>query len=194
VALEGLDRHIKLSARGMLGKRLEQSAQRISDAGGIRHVVWRRAAIEDPRRHAEQGRCRCAPIGLELAHRHDRIVVKVARARIDQGVKRSDRQAAARDRVQERGRDRIRRRVAGRPAAQRVAPPLQPDLARQRLVRDLPDARDFDVEPIEREKMRTPVGRRKQAGQEAVLVRLPHQRLAMGISVLHRQPNGAFIR
>ena len=46
------------------------------------------------------------------------------------------------------------RRVAGIKTFNRIMPPSEPDLAQRRLAHRLADARDLDVEGIERQKMR----------------------------------------
>ena len=50
---------------------------------------------------------------------------------------------------------------------------------------DVPHARDFDVEGIERKQRAAMRRRRKQRGERAVLVRRPHQRFAIGECILH---------
>ena len=75
--------------------------------------------------------------------------------------------------------------LAPRIARESIAPPLQADLARQRLAGKLAHARDFAVEGIERIEMPPPLRRRKQRGEEPVLVGGAHHRLAMGIGILH---------
>jgi len=69
-------------------------------------------------------------------------------------------------------------------AAQAIMPPLQANFPRQRLVRNLTDARDLKVERIECEQMRPLLGRRKQRRDKPILVRCTHQRLAMRVVVL----------
>src|SRR5438552_8151016 len=67
-----------------------------------------------------------------------------------------------------------------------VAPPLQADFARHRLVRELPHARDFDIECVEREQRAADARGRKQCCEKAVLVGRAHQRLAMIEGIGHR--------
>ena len=75
--------------------------------------------------------------------------------------------------------------LAAAGTGQHVAPPLQPDLARQGLTDDLAHARHFDVEGVEREQRVAMLRRRKQGGEETLLVRGADQRLAVGERVLH---------
>src|SRR4029450_2342080 len=65
-------------------------------------------------------------------------------------------------------------------AAQHIAPPLQPDLSRERLVSGLADAGDFQIERVERKQRGPMLGGSKQGGEKTVLIRDPDQPLAMG--------------
>ena len=104
---------------------------------------------------------------------------------IDQREQRLGRQRALRDGVEQRRRDRIGQDLAARLPGQRIAPPLQPDFARQRLARRFAHPRDLAGESVERIEMPPRLRRREQAGEIAVLVGRANQRLAMGIGVLH---------
>src|SRR4029453_397064 len=65
-------------------------------------------------------------------------------------------------------------------AAQHIAPPLQPDLSRERLVSGLADAGDFQIERGER-KQRGPIpGGSNQVAEKPALPAGPDQPLAMG--------------
>src|SRR6516225_5905598 len=83
------------------------------------------------------------------------------------------------------------RDLARASAGQCVVPPLQPDLAGERLVGDLRDPGNLEVEGIERMKMR-PAGRRcKQGRNKTILVGRPHQRFAVRVGCLtHRTLTG----
>ncbi len=70
--------------------------------------------------------------------------------------------------------------------AQHIAPPLQPDLSRDRLVSDLAHAGDFQIERVEGKQRVPMLGGSKQAGEKAVLVRRAYEPLAMGKCILHR--------
>src|SRR4029450_10125347 len=65
-------------------------------------------------------------------------------------------------------------------AAQHIAPPLQPDLSRERLVSGLADAGDFQIERVEGKQRGPMLGGSKQGGEKTVLIRDPDQPLAMG--------------
>src|SRR5262245_32760676 len=71
-------------------------------------------------------------------------------------------------------------------AAQRIAPPLQPDLARTCLAGGLADAGDFQIERVERKQRGPMLGGSKQGGEKTVLIREPDEPLAMGKCILHR--------
>src|ERR671930_1752888 len=78
------------------------------------------------------------------------------------------------------------RDFAAAPAAQHIAPPLEADLSRDRLVNELAHAGDFQIERI-KGKQRVPVLKgSKQAGEKAVLVGRAYEPLAMGKCILHR--------
>ena len=100
--------------------------------------------------------------------------------RFDHGDQPSRRKPMALDSSQQRRGDRIGARFAGAFAGDHVAPPLQPNFSRQRLVRDLAHSRYFGVESIERVEPVALVGGGKQRGNEAVPVGLPYQLGAMG--------------
>src|SRR5215211_2923579 len=71
-------------------------------------------------------------------------------------------------------------------AAQHIAPPLQPNLSRERLVSGLADASDFQIERVERKQRGPVLGGSKQGGEKTVLIREPNEPLAMGKCILHR--------
>src|SRR5262249_39869880 len=94
--------------------------------------------------------------------------------------------AAGRYRIEQRCRDGVPRHLATRVAVEHIAPPLQTNLAWQRLARELAHAGDLAVERVEHKEMPPPLRRREQRGEEPVLVGGAHHRLAMRIGVLHR--------
>src|SRR5262249_1231783 len=142
---------------------------------------------ENPWRKYDNPR-RCAlRIRFKIDQAAHRLVVEIEPARIEQRLKWFQRQLIARDGCEQRRRD----RMALAAALERVAPPLQPDLPRQRLVRPLAHAGDFQIERVERKKRVAMLGGSKQGGEKAVLVRRPDEPLAMGKCILHRAPHGA---
>src|SRR5262249_32390861 len=96
-------------------------------------VADRGAAVENARGELEQGCGGLLAEGLERRECVDRLGVEVARAGVDQVLQRRAWQRTADDRIQERGRDRIGVHLAMLSPGKRVAPPLQPDLAGERL-------------------------------------------------------------
>ena len=67
----------------------------------------------------------------------------------------------------ERGRHRVAAAIA---VQDRIAPPLQADLAERRLADRVADARDLGVEGVQREEMRARRLRREEVGEVAVAV------------------------
>ena len=132
MALQHLERNEQLAARGMDGKR--QSSPAIAWA----RPAWRRArrcsGARAPSRICAASAIRLheAPsaIGLELGERRHRLVVEIEAARIDQRREPLRRQPVAGDGRGQRRRDRMGRDLAAPVAAEHIAPPLQPDLAR----------------------------------------------------------------
>ena len=72
-------------------------------------------------------------------------------------------------------------------AADGVVPPLQPQLACQRLANFYADTGDLCVERVEGEQTPAPVGAREQRREEAVLVGRANHIFAMGEDVVHRR-------
>ena len=93
------------------------------------------------------------------------------------------RQAAALDGREQRRRHRMPCPGAGILRRDDVAPPLQADLARQRLADAVANARDLGVEGIEGEEVGPPVLRREEGGKLAVPVGGPHE--------FHQRPRAA---
>ena len=65
---------------------------------------------------------------------------------------------------------------AGVDFVNRIAPPLQPDLAHHRLADILGHLRHFVIEGIERQKMRARIRRRDKAREIAVVIHSPNER------------------
>ena len=78
----------------------------------------------------------------------------------------------------------IRGRVTDAGTGQGIAPPLQADFTGQRLVRNLADPRNLEVESVEREPIWPTIGRGEQGRHKTIPVGRPHQRLAMRVSVI----------
>ena len=144
----------------------------------------RRAGIgavrEDEARESDQARRGLAAIALEVVQARHRIVVEIEDPGIDQVDQRLPRQAELDDGVVERRRHGIGPHIAPRLALQGVAPPLQADLADDRLAHGLANAGDLEVEGIEREEMRPLVGRREEARPVAIRIGVAHEGFAMG--------------
>ncbi len=185
VAGEDVAGQIDLPLGRMPGEGAHQPRQRIGDAGIAR---GRRAAGiaaigQDDRGQPHQRARGLAGIALEVAQRRHRVVIEVEDARLDQPRQRRDRQAIARDRVEQRGGDGVPLRLAAGLPFEQVAPPLHPDFARQRLADEGADAGDLEAEGIERKQRRALRFGRIEAGDVAVVVLLAHQRGAMGIGL-----------
>ena len=140
---------------------------------------------ENAGRELDERRRGGARIVVEIGQPAHRIVVEIEAARRDQAGQQLGRQPVARHRREQGRRHRVGLDVAGGFAGDRIAPPLQPDLAGQRLVNDLAHPRDLDIEGIERIERAAMLGRSEQGGEKAILVGRAHQRLAMGECILH---------
>ena len=183
MTLEDFERHEELAAPGVDRKGLEKPRHRRAETGMMdeRADVRLAAGIENPRRQRDQVRGHAAGVAFEIGERRHRIVVEIEPARRDQRIEPLHRQLVARNGRAQRRRHRMRPDLAAALAVEHIAPPLQPDLAGQRIANDLAHARDLQVEGIERKQRAAMLGRRKQRGEKAVPVRRAHQRLAMGV-------------
>src|SRR5579883_878988 len=110
-------------------------------------------------------------------------MIEIEGAGLEQIVERADRQMEFLDRVAERGGDRRAERLFAAGAADRLAPPLQANLAGRGLAHDVRQPGDFVREGVEREKMRPRLGRREETGEPAVAIVFASQGLAMGVSL-----------
>ena len=137
VALEDLHRQEHLAAPGMPRQGAQQPGEGVGDAGMAGGVggAGVAAVVEDQAREADHGRGGLAGIALEIGERRHRVVVEVEGAGVDEVDEGLPGQPEAHDRVVEGGGDGIAADVAARLALQRVAPPLQPDLAEGGLAR-----------------------------------------------------------
>ena len=164
-----IPRHIALAACAMQRDQPDQPGDRLRAAGmsggfGDRR---RRLRIEDHRRHLDQRRSSLAAIALEPGAAGHGIVVEVEDAGIEIVVERLFRQAVAADRRQQGLGERMACALA---PGNGVAPPLQADLARQRLAHAVTHRCDLGVECIER-KQRGPL----------VLGRIEHRKVAVAV-------------
>ncbi len=89
------------------------------------------------------------------------------------------------DDFKKRGCDRIGARFPGPLAVEHVAPPLQPDFARQRLARRVTHACHLDIEGKKRMKRAAQVRRRKECRDIAIAIASPDQLGAIGECILH---------
>ncbi len=186
MALEQFERNEQLATGDVNGERLEQSGNRVGDAGVARE---RRDAFsgspEDARRQRDQAAGYTFAIAFQLGQRPHRFIVEIEAARIDHGHK-----AMRRQRIPCHGRPQCRRHricidLAAAGSDEHIAPPLQPDFPRQRLARRFAHARDLQVEGIQRTERAAVLGRREQGREIAVLVGRPNQRLAMAECIVH---------
>src|SRR5437879_317900 len=76
-------------------------------------------------------------------------------------------------------------------SAQDLSPPFKPDLAGERIAHHLADARNLEVEGIEREERATTFGRREQGAEETLLVAGTDKRLTMREGVHGLRRNGS---
>ncbi len=84
-------------------------------------------------------------------------------------------------RRRQRRRHRLRPwRIAGENAVDRLPPPGQPHVAKKRFPDPLADAGDLKIESIEGEQPLTHCRRRKQGGNEPVVVEPSHVQGAVG--------------
>jgi hypothetical protein len=90
--------------------------------------------------------------------------------------------------LQQRRRNGICGSLSGPLAGEHVAPPLQADFTGHRLAHAAGDAREFDIDSIERVQPTARFGWGKQAGEETVLVGLAHQRLTCREGIHLRPP------
>jgi hypothetical protein len=141
--------------------------------------------VSRPSHRIDQGRRRLQGVAFEIRHARHRLVVEIERTRVDQVEQNPRRQPVAHRHVAERRRDRIGIDVTPAGAAQRVTPPLQPDLARHRFAGELPCARHLEIEGIDRVERAAIFLRREQRGEEAILVARAHEFLAMVEGVRH---------
>ena len=129
-----------------------EPGQRIGDAGvaGDLGRAGILAAGKHDRGELDQRGRRVAGIAFEVVQARHRVVVEIEDARLEEIVEGAERQPELGDRFGERARD----RMAAAIATERVAPPLQADLAERRLAHAVADARDLGVEGVEREEVR----------------------------------------
>src|SRR6516165_11749117 len=103
------------------------------------------------------------------------------RARFDQFEEQHYGQVKARNRIEKRGRYGIGHGLPLIGSFERVAPPLEADLAKQRFRDELIDARHFVVESIKGMNMPPPFLRNKEARKPAVLIVAADEILAIGV-------------
>ncbi len=157
---------VDLPAPGMPRESAQQSRQRIGDACMPRGIGGARIpAGQHDRGEADQARRRLAAIALEVVQGRDRIVVEVEHPCVDEVDERLPRQTEGHDRVVQSRRDRVGAHVAARLALQRVAPPLQPDLAEHGLANGIAHAGDLEAEGVKGEEIWALVGRGEQRAQ-----------------------------
>ena len=182
VAIENVERQVELAARCVQRQGAQEAGQRDGNPGVARRCrCVSRARVENPRRQLEQrrgglarNRLRAPPMSPS-DRRRDRTV-----APRSEPISACDRQTETDHGVEQRGGDRVRPRVAGARALDRVVPPLQANLARHGIADRVAHPRHFDVEGIEPEQRAAALRRREQGRQEAILVGLADQLLAVG--------------
>ena len=181
VALKDFERNEQLAARGMSRKCLQQSGNGIGAPGMTGEVadLGLAALGENPRRQEDEVRGCPVRVGLKIGERSHRLVVEIESARTDQGCELLHWQPVMRRRTQQCRRDRMGCGFAGPASANRIGPPLQANFACNGLMNELADAGNFDIEGVERVKRGANRGRREQGCQEAVLVGLAQEPLAI---------------
>jgi len=90
----------------------------------------------------------CIRVGFEIGERVHRLVVQIEPAGIDKGQQSPPIEPVLCGRCEQRCRDWMTLRLAAGLNAQNIAPPLQPDLAGQRLLHHLANTCDFEVERV----------------------------------------------
>jgi len=123
-------------------------------------------------------------IARKIGKRTHRFVVQVVPERVHKTLQLFPRESVFCDGSHQSGGDRVSLRLT-RLGMQDIAPPLQADLARQRLAHELADAGDFQIERIERKECPAMLEWRKQAGKKSVAISGANQRLTVYCCVLH---------
>ena len=186
MAIEQIERHIKLAPRSMARKVVQRPRDRVGSPGIQRHHFARRAAVpQNFSRNGKQCRLRPDAVDFQIGRCRHRLVIEIESPRFDQGNQPVRRQAIARQCLTQRRCHRMRGGLAHTQARQHLAPPLQADLARHRLARQIAHARNFYIEGIKREQRVAVLRRREQRGEITVPIGLAHQRGAVFVIRRH---------
>ena len=154
---------------------------------GERH---RRLALrpEDFAGELHQGGGGGSDIGFEGVEVGGRASVQIGGAAVDDRLEARAIEAVAVNRLGERGNDRVLANRSGIDPVDRVAPPLQPDLAQHRLRDDFGGLRGFEIEGVKRVKRLAARGRGEQRRKIALAVEAAHLRRAVGSGLgVHRR-------
>lgn len=179
--LQSISGQIEPPLARMEGNRPQKARQREADAGVTSRRLDPRPAGAKQRGSERHERGRSAlGIAFERPKIGRRSWGEVEFPRLDQAMKRRARQLRRADRRGQTERHRVLAHGALRHLVDRIAPPLEADLAEHGLAHRLAYPRDFEVERVQRKQPIARPRRREERRQIAVMIGAPHLIAAVG--------------